>query len=104
MIVFFSVLLYKWTGGQFFLPAGGWGLDDHLIMPAVTRALLPIAYTARLTRASTLETTRQDYIRTAWAKGLSEGLGVIRHVLNTSLIPVVLTRRPPCACLAQAPD
>ncbi len=77
MIVFFSVLLYKWTGGQFFLPAGGWGLDDHLIMPAVTLALLPIAYTARLTRASTLETIRQDYIRTAWAKGLSERLVVI---------------------------
>ena len=52
MIVFFAVLMYKWTGGEFFLPAGGWGVDDHLIMPAVTLALLPIAYTARLTRAS----------------------------------------------------
>ena len=98
-IVFFSVLLYKWTGGQFFLPAGGWGLDDHLIMPAVTLALLPIAYTARLTRASTLETIRQDYIRTAWAKGLSERLVVIRHILKNSLIPVVTTLGPTFAFL-----
>ena len=99
MIVFFSVLLYKWTGGQFFLPAGGWGVDDHLIMPSVTLALLPIAYTARLTRASTLETIRQDYIRTAWAKGLSERLVVIRHVLKNSLIPVVTTLGPTFAFL-----
>ena len=99
MIVFFSVLLYKWTGGDFFLPAGGWGVDDHLIMPAVTLALLPIAYTARLTRASTLETIRQDYIRTAWAKGLSERLVVVRHVLKNSLIPVVTTLGPTFAFL-----
>jgi oligopeptide transport system permease protein len=99
MIVFFSVLLYKWTGGSFFLPAGGWGMDDHLILPAITLALLPTAYTARLTRASTLETIRQDYIRTAWAKGLSERLVVIRHVLKNSLIPVVTTLGPTFAFL-----
>jgi oligopeptide transport system permease protein len=99
MVVVFSVLFYKWTGGYFFLPAGGWGIDDHLIMPAVTLSLLPIAYTARLTRASTLETIRQDYIRTAWAKGLPERLVVIRHVLKNSLIPVVTTLGPTFAFL-----
>ena len=99
MIVFFSVLMYKWTGGEFFLPAGGWGVDDHLIMPAVTLALLPIAYTARLTRASTLEVIRQDYVRTAWAKGLSERLVVVRHVLKNALIPVVTTLGPTFAFL-----
>lgn len=98
-IVFFSVLLYKWTQGAFFLPAGGWGLDDHLILPVITLALLPIAYTARLTRASTLETIRQDYVRTAWAKGLSERLVVVRHVLKNSLIPVVTTLGPTFAFL-----
>jgi ABC-type dipeptide/oligopeptide/nickel transport system permease component len=98
-LVIFSVLLYKWTQGAFFLPAGGWGLDDHLILPVVTLALLPIAYTARLTRASTLETIRQDYIRTAWAKGLPERLVVIRHVLKNSLIPVVTTLGPTFAFL-----
>jgi len=99
MVVLFSVLFYKWTGGNFFLPAGGWGIDDHLIMPAVTLSLLPIAYTARLTRASTLETIRQDYVRTAWAKGLPERLVVIRHILKNSLIPVVTTLGPTFAFL-----
>jgi len=99
MVVLFSVLTYKWTGGNFFLPAGGWGVDDHLIMPVITLSLLPIAYTARLTRASTLETIRQDYIRTAWAKGLPERLVVIRHVLKNSLIPVVTTLGPTFAFL-----
>ncbi|TMC39805.1 MAG: ABC transporter permease, partial [Chloroflexi bacterium] len=56
-------------------------------------------YTARLTRASTLETIRQDYIRTAWAKGLSERLVVVRHVLKNSLIPVVTTLGPTFAFL-----
>jgi oligopeptide transport system permease protein len=99
MVVVFSVLFYKWTGGNFFLPAGGWGVDDHLIMPAVTLALLPIAYTARLTRASTLEVIRQDYVRTAWAKGLPERLVVIRHILKNALIPVVTTLGPTFAFL-----
>src|SRR5690348_9518340 len=99
MIVLFSILMYHWTQGAFFLPAGGWGVDSHLIMPAITLALLPIAYTARLTRASTLETLRQDYIRTAWAKGLTERLVVIRHVLKNSLIPVVTTLGPTFAFL-----
>lgn len=99
MVVFFSVLMYKWTGGDFFLPAGGWGVDDHLVMPAVTLALLPIAYTARLTRASTLEVIRQDYVRTAWAKGLPERLVVVRHILKNALIPVVTTLGPTFAFL-----
>jgi len=99
MVVLFSVLAYKATAGGFFLPAGGWGLDDHLVMPVITLALLPIAYTARLTRASTLETIRQDYIRTAWAKGLPERLVVVRHVLKNSLIPVVTTLGPTFAFL-----
>jgi oligopeptide transport system permease protein len=99
MVVLFSVLFYKWSGGYFFLPAGGWGIDDHLVMPAVTLALLPIAYTARLTRASTLEVIRQDYVRTAWAKGLPERLVVVRHILKNSLIPVVTTLGPTFAFL-----
>ncbi|HKW06781.1 MAG TPA: ABC transporter permease, partial [Candidatus Dormibacteraeota bacterium] len=78
MVVVFAVLMYRATDGNFSLPAADFGLDSHLLMPVVTLALLPIAYTARLTRASTLETLRQDYVRTAWAKGLSQRLVVIR--------------------------
>jgi len=99
MVVLFSVLMAKWTQRDLFLPAADFGLDDHLIMPVITLSLLPIAYTARLTRASTLDTIRQDYIRTAWAKGLSERLVVIRHILKTSLIPVVTTLGPTFAFL-----
>jgi oligopeptide transport system permease protein len=99
MVVVFSVLLYKATGGNFALPAADFGLDDHLIMPVITLSLLPMAYTARLTRASTLDTIRQDFIRTAWAKGLSERLVVIRHILKNSLIPVVTTLGPTFAFL-----
>jgi oligopeptide transport system permease protein len=99
MVVVFSVLMYQWTGGQFFLPASSWGWDDHLVLPVITLALLPIAFTARLTRASTLETLRQDYVRTAWAKGLSERMVVIKHILKNSLIPVVTTLGPTFAFL-----
>jgi oligopeptide transport system permease protein len=99
MVVAFSVLTYRATGGNFFLPAADFGLDDHLIMPVITLSLLPIAYTARLTRASTLDTIRQDYVRTAWAKGLSERLVVMKHVLKNSLIPVVTTLGPTFAFL-----
>jgi oligopeptide transport system permease protein len=99
MVVVFSVLLYKATGGDFFLPSSDFGLDQHLIMPVITLSLLPIAYTARLTRASTLDTIRQDFVRTAWAKGLTERLVVIRHILKNSLIPVVTTLGPTFAFL-----
>lgn len=99
MVVVFAVLMYRATDGNFSLPAADFGLDSHLLMPVVTLALLPIAYTARLTRASTLETLRQDYVRTAWAKGLSQRLVVMRHVLKNSLIPVVTTLGPTFAYL-----
>ncbi len=99
MTVVLAVVAYRVTQGSFFLPAGGWGVDDHLVMPVITLSLLPIAFTARLTRASTLETIRQDYIRTAWAKGLPERLVVIRHVLKNSLIPVATTLGPTFAFL-----
>jgi oligopeptide transport system permease protein len=99
MVVVFSVVLYRLTGGSFFLPSADFGLDDHLIMPVITLALLPTAYTARLTRASTLEVIRQDFVRTAWAKGLSERMVVIKHVLKNALIPVVTTLGPTFALL-----
>jgi ABC-type dipeptide/oligopeptide/nickel transport system permease component len=99
MVVVFSVLLSKATGGTFFLPAADFGLDQHLILPVITLSLLPTAYIARLTRASTLDTIRQDYVRTAWAKGLAERMVVMRHVLKNSLIPIVTALGPTFAFL-----
>jgi peptide/nickel transport system permease protein len=58
-------------------------------MPVICMALFPIAGTARQTRSSMLEVMRQDYIRTAWSKGLKERIIIIRHALKNGLIPVV---------------
>jgi peptide/nickel transport system permease protein len=59
------------------------------IMPVICIAIPGIAFLARQTRSSMLEIVRQDYIRTAWAKGLREPIIVMRHALKNALIPVV---------------
>jgi len=61
----------------------------YLILPAITLALLPLAWVARYTRAAMLEVIRMDYIRTARSKGLTHSVVVSRHALKNSLIPVV---------------
>jgi peptide/nickel transport system permease protein len=61
----------------------------QVIMPVFCLCLIPIASLARQTRSSMLEVVRQDYIRTAWAKGLKERVIVTRHALKNGLIPVV---------------
>jgi peptide/nickel transport system permease protein len=61
----------------------------HLIVPAIILGTSLSAVTMRLTRTMMLEVLRQDYIRTAWAKGLNEKLVVTRHALRNALIPVV---------------
>lgn len=66
-----------------------WDSFQHLIMPAVALGSYSTAIIARMTRATMLETIRQDYIRTARAKGLSERVVIIKHGLRNALIPVV---------------
>lgn len=61
----------------------------HLIMPALALSTVPMAIIVRMTRASMLEVLNQDYVRTAWAKGLSERVVVLRHALRNALLPVV---------------
>lgn len=61
----------------------------HLVLPGVTLATVPAAVIARMTRSSLLEVLREDYIRTAWAKGLSERTVVLRHAMKNALIPIV---------------
>ncbi len=61
----------------------------HLVLPAVTLSTVPLAIIARMTRSSLLEVLRQDYVRTARAKGLSEGKVVTRHALKNAFIPVI---------------
>lgn len=61
----------------------------HLIMPAFILSLVTLPILARLTRSSMLEVLQQDYIRTAWAKGLRERAVVIRHALRNAMLPVI---------------
>jgi oligopeptide transport system permease protein len=76
-----------------------WGDPRVWIMPAIVMGLGTLAYTARLTRASMLEVMRQDYVRTARAKGLSERVVVATHMLKNSMLPVVTILGPALAGL-----
>jgi ABC-type dipeptide/oligopeptide/nickel transport system permease component len=82
LIVFFSLWL-NW------LPVGGSGSLRHLILPAVTLSLPSLAMVARMTRSSVLEVLREDYIRTARAKGVREQVVVLKHGLRNACIPIV---------------
>src|SRR5919199_435560 len=84
---------YAWTGGKFF-EGNGLGEAGQIPVPAISLGLLPMAIIARLTRASMLEVVRQDYVRTAWAKGLRSRVVVIRHALRNALIPVITILGP----------
>jgi ABC-type dipeptide/oligopeptide/nickel transport system permease component len=76
-----------------FLPTG-WGTWRQEVLPSIALGLASSALMARLTRASLLQVIREDYIRTARAKGLAERVVVIRHALRNSLIPVVTVMGP----------
>ena len=71
------------------LPSFGHGSWRHLVLPAVTLAMTPMARTARLVRSGLLEVLSQDYIRTARAKGLAPPRVVVHHALRNAAIPVV---------------
>ena len=61
----------------------------HMIMPSFVLSTVIMPGLARITRASMLEVLRQDYVRTAWAKGLSERVVVVQHALKNALLPIV---------------
>lgn len=92
LIIFLSV-------GLHLLPTGGWGTWQKAVMPAMALASYPAALLARITRASMIEAIRQDYVRTAQAKGLVETVILFRHILKNALIPVVTVLGPIAATL-----
>jgi peptide/nickel transport system permease protein len=61
----------------------------HLILPSIALSTIPLAMIARMTRSSMLEVLRQDYVRTARAKGLVERLVILKHALRNALLPIV---------------
>jgi ABC-type dipeptide/oligopeptide/nickel transport system permease component len=73
------------------LPVAGRGGLDHLVLPVVTLATVPMSILARYTRSTILEALSCDYVVTARAKGAPEGRVIARHVLRNSLVPIVTT-------------
>ncbi len=65
-----------------------WDALKHLVLPAVALGTIPLAVVARITRAAVLDVQNEDYVRTAWAKGLAPGIIDRRHVLRNALLPV----------------
>jgi oligopeptide transport system permease protein len=92
LVVFFSVQL-RW------FPTGGWKGPQYWVLPTIALAGFPIAVITRYTRASMLEVTRKDYIRTAQSKGLRNQAVVSRHMIRNALIPVVTILGPTLAFL-----
>jgi oligopeptide transport system permease protein len=76
------------------LPPIGWRGPETWIMPTLALAGYPIAQVARYTRASMLEVTRRDYVRTAQSKGIRERAVVTRHMIRNALIPVITVLGP----------
>ena len=91
LLIYFLGLKLKW------LPIFGytspfedfWMSTKQIIMPVFCIAIPGMAYTARQSRSAMLEVIQQDYIRTAWSKGLRERTVIMRHALKNSLIPVI---------------
>ncbi|MFU8771671.1 MAG: ABC transporter permease, partial [Anaerolineales bacterium] len=90
LMIFFAVLLPRWLdlAGPVLPPTGSetW---KHMVMPTIALAANSMAIQARMTRACMLEVLRQDYIRTARAKGLVERLVIYKHAFRNALIPIV---------------
>ncbi|SFL21381.1 ABC transporter permease subunit [Lysobacter sp. cf310] len=87
LVLLFAVSLH-------WLPAGGWGGWSHVVLPVIALALPNIAYCARLTRASLLETLSADYLKAARARGLSETRLLLAHAMKPALLPVAAWLSP----------
>ncbi|MFS8976278.1 ABC transporter permease [Cupriavidus necator] len=91
MVMVFPSVWWGWSPEVRYVPF----LEDpvqhvrQMLVPAIVLGMALSAITMRMTRTMMLEVLRQDYIRTAWAKGLNEPLVILRHALRNALIPVV---------------
>jgi len=99
VIVLGPILIWIFAVTLGWFPATGWGTLKQAVMPSVALGLASSALIARLTRASLLQVIREDYIRTARAKGLAERMVIIGHALKNAMIPVVTILGPMFAAL-----
>jgi peptide/nickel transport system permease protein len=92
LILWFAVRLQWLPDGGMYDMFGDGGIVDlltHLALPAITLAAVPAAVLVRLTRTAMLEVMRQDYVRTARAKGVRESRVILRHVFGNALVGVI---------------
>jgi peptide/nickel transport system permease protein len=91
MLIYSFGLYLRWLPVQGYTsPFEDFGLNfRQMIMPVICMALFPIASNTRQARSSMLEVMKQDYIRTAWSKGLKERVIIMRHALKNGLIPII---------------
>ena len=82
LVIFFGVQLH-------WLPTGGTGSWQHLVLPAFVLSFVLLPLTVRVTRSSLLDIVSQNYVRTARAKGLSEQMIMTRHVLRNAALPIL---------------
>ena len=81
------------------LPVAGWGGREQVILPVLVLSAANVGFIARLMRNSMLEVMRQDFVRTARAKGVPESLVVRRHILRNALLPLLTVLGPATAFL-----
>mgnify|MGYP001598530978 FL=1 len=91
LCILFLVIYFGWGPPLEFTPpwVDPWANFQMMVWPVVTVGYRYAAVTTRMTRSTVLEVLREDYIRTAWAKGLAERVIVIRHALKNAMLPVI---------------
>jgi peptide/nickel transport system permease protein len=91
LVILFLVIYFGWGPPLEFTPpwVDPWANFQQLVWPVLTVGYRYAAVTTRMTRSTVLEVLREDYIRTAWAKGLRERAVVIRHALKNAMLPVI---------------
>jgi peptide/nickel transport system permease protein len=91
LVILFLVAFFGWGPPLVFTPpwVDPWANFQQMVWPVLTVGYRYAAVTTRMTRSTLLEVLREDYIRTAWAKGLGERSIVIRHALKNAMLPVI---------------
>lgn len=82
-------LLYIFAFNLGWLPLGGYGTFAHLILPSLTLGISGGGWYSRMMRSSMVDVLRQDYIRTARAKGVPEGRVILKHGLKNAILPII---------------
>jgi peptide/nickel transport system permease protein len=83
------LLLYVFAATLGWFPMSGFGTPAHVVLPALTLGVLGAGWYARMVRSAMIEVLRQDYVRTARAKGVSARRVVLRHALPNALLPII---------------